>query len=147
AGRAGQQGRARHHGRGGPSGRRPQSSTAHVPGPRLHRYSASRRLSPQAQPAAITSAATMTPGSNPVKASAPALALAAKAAWPAAIPAPKSADSFVNAVPASLGPEPRADRTAAAWLALSSSVRSLACAAYHDCASRTAAVAPPDAWL
>ena len=44
---------------------------------------------------------------------APALALASKVAWPAAIPVAKSAESFANAVPASVGPEPKADPTAA----------------------------------
>ena len=49
--------------------------------PRVHRYSASRRLRPQAQPPTITSDATIMPTASPVNASRPLRALAAKTAW------------------------------------------------------------------
>ena len=76
-------------GRRGPQrqpGRRDHHQECPPPGhagtrPRVHRYSASRRLRPQAQPATITSAATIMPTASAVNASRPLRALAAKTAW------------------------------------------------------------------
>ena len=55
------------------------------PGGRLHRYSASRVLSPRKHPAAMTSASTMTPTSRPVNTSRPATACERKTTWSAAM--------------------------------------------------------------
>ena len=99
----------RGRGRRGPQrqpGRRDHHQERPPPGhagtrPRVHRYSASRRLRPQAQPATITSDATIMPTASPVNASRPLRALEAKTAWWVSIPSLSVADSRAKLVAAS----------------------------------------------
>src|SRR6185437_5613734 len=81
----GRRGPQRQPGRGDYRQNRPPPGHA-ATRPRVHRYSASRRLRPQAQPATITSEATIMPTARAVNASRPLRALAAKTAWWVSIP-------------------------------------------------------------
>src|ERR1700720_1524574 len=101
-------------------------------GPRVHRYSARRRLRPQAQPTAITSDATIMPSVRPVKSSRPLRALDANTAWLASIPWLSVADSAAKLAAAS--PD-RAEPTAAAWFPASSCARRAVWARYQAWAS------------
>src|SRR6516162_6853003 len=86
----------------GPRGQGPCHEQQRQQGPpvaRLHRYSASRLLSPRAHPAAMISASTMTPTSKPVNAFRPATALAWKTAWSAEIARVSESSRRVNRVP------------------------------------------------